>query len=385
MTKKHIILWILILYLILILSACNKAEKTSAENEALIKEDQVIENTDEELKREENEEEVTQIPEAEEPQKIVIAFMGDVMMDSYIGDYIRDRGVDYPWEDVASITQAADLAVINLETSVSTRGSTKKPEGYGFRSHPDSLQGLVNSGIDLVSLANNHSLDFGEEAFNDTLDYLDQYGIAYVGGGKNKNEAEQLKIIEKNGIQLGFLAFTSVIPWSSWEATEDKAGTAVYKEEYKERLLQNIENASKECDILTIIPHWGVEYAQVPSEWQRELAHEMIDAGADIIVGHHPHVLQGIEFYKEKPIFYSVGNFIFLKNDDLCGRTGIFQLTLDKDGFKKGEFYPVNIQYCKANLLNKKEGRGKEIIDMLRELSASYGTIINEEGEIQKP
>ena len=125
MTKKHIILWILILYLILILSACNKAEKTSAENEALIKEDQVIENTDEELKREENEEEVTQIPEAEEPQKIVIAFMGDVMMDSYIGDYIRDRGVDYPGEEVASITQAADLAVINLETSVSTRGSTK--------------------------------------------------------------------------------------------------------------------------------------------------------------------------------------------------------------------------------------------------------------------
>ena len=111
----------------------------------------------------------------------------------------------------------------------------------------------------------------------------------------------------------------------------------------------------------------------------------MIDAGADIVVGHHSHVLQGIEFYKDKPILYSIGNFIFLKNDDLCGRTGIIELTLDKEGFIKGKFYPVNIQYCKANLLNKEEGRGKEIIDMLRDLSASFGTIINEKGEIQKP
>ena len=122
-----------------------------------------------------------------------------------------------------------------------------------------------------------------------------------------------------------------------------------------------------------------------PSEKQRELAYAMIDAGADIIVGHHPHVLQGIEFYQGKPILYSVGNFIFLKNDDLCGRTGVFELTLNKEGFKSGKFHPVNIQYCKANLLNVNEGRGKEILDMLRELSSPWGTIINENGTITRP
>lgn len=383
--KKQKILWLIILSIIFILTSCNESKETLTEaNEQIEKESQSIENNNEEIELEEKEE-IPEIPEPQEPQEIVIAFMGDVMMDSYIGDYIRERGVDYPWEDVADITREADLAVINLETSVSTRGSTKKPEGYGFRSNPDSLQGLVNSGIDLVSLANNHTLDFGEDAFYDTLESLDQYKIAYVGGGKNKDEAEQVRIIEMNGIKVGFLAFTSIIPWSSWEATEDKPGAAIYKTEYKERILQNIKEASKECDILTLIPHWGVEYAQVPSDWQRELAHDMIDAGADIVVGHHSHVLQGIEFYKDKPILYSIGNFIFLKNDDLCGRTGIIELTLDKEGFIKGKFYPVNIQYCKANLLNKEEGRGKEIIDMLRDLSASFGTIINEKGEIQKP
>lgn len=385
--KKYKNLWIILLSLVFILSGCLESKQASIETKQEIeitKETKAIDNKDKDIESEEKENN-SQITELEEPQEIVISFMGDVMMDSFIGDYIRDRGVDYPWEDVAPITRESDLAVINLETSVSTRGSTKKPEGYGFRSNPDSLQGLVNSGIDIVSLANNHTLDFGEDSFYDTLESLNQYDIAYVGGGKNKQEAEQVRIIEKNGMKIGFLAFTSVIPWSSWEAQENKPGAAIYKDEYKDKLLQNIENASKTCDILTVIPHWGTEYAQVPREHQKELAHAMIDAGADIVIGHHPHVLQGIEFYKDKPILYSVGNFIFLKNDDLCGRTGIFKLTLDKEGFKKGEFYPVNIQYCKANLLNKEEGRGKEILEMLRELSSSFGTIINEKGEIQKP
>lgn len=323
--------------------------------------------------------------EIKEPKELVISFMGDVMMDSFIGDYIRDYGSDYPWTDVAPITKESDLAIINLETSVSTRGETKKPEGYGFRSHPDTLQGLVNSGIDMVSLANNHTLDFGEEAFFDTLESLNQYGIAYVGGGKNKREAEEAKILEKNGFKMGFVAYTSVIPWSSWEAGEDKPGTAVLKMEYKEKILKNIQDASKKCDRLTVLLHWGVEYDQAPSEKQRELAHAMIDAGADIIVGHHPHILQGIEFYKEKPIFYSIGNFVFLKNDELCGKTGIFTITVDENGFKSGTFDPVHIQYCKANLLHKNEGQGKEIIDMLRKLSSPWGTIINENGEIRKP
>ena len=163
--KKQKILWLIILSIIFILTSCNESKETLTEaNEQIEKESQSIENNNEEIELEEKEE-ISEIPEPQEPQEIVIAFMGDVMMDSYIGDYIRERGVDYPWEDVADITREADLAVINLETSVSTRGSTKKPEGYGFRSNPDSLQGLVNSGIDLVSLANNHTLDFGEDAF----------------------------------------------------------------------------------------------------------------------------------------------------------------------------------------------------------------------------
>lgn len=378
---------LIMIVLSIIFTGCQAKETLSNDGQAnRIKEEQVIEKTEKITgKVEEIKPDQEVLIEPEEPKEVIITFMGDVMMDSFIGDYIRDQGVDYPWAEVSSITIESDLAVINLETSVSTRGSTKKPEGYGFRSHPDTLQGLVNSGIDLVSLANNHTLDFGEEAFYDTLESLNQYGIEYVGGGKDKKEAEGLKIIEKNGLKMGFMAYTSIIPWSSWEAGEDKPGAAILKPEYEGIILENIESASKECDVLTVIAHWGIEYDQTPSEKQRELAHAMIDAGADIIVGHHPHVLQGIEFYQDKPILYSIGNFIFLKNDDLCGRTGVFELILNKEGFKSGKFHPVNIQYCKANLLNVNEGRGKEILDMLRELSSPWGTIINENGTITRP
>lgn len=324
--KKNLFIF---LFAMILFAGCGAKEEVLKEEQAEVIQEENIEKINEEISQAEEafpkkKEEIIELEELEEPKEVVISFMGDVMMDSFIGDYIRNYGVDYPWTDVSSITRESDLAVINLETSVSTRGSTKKPEGYGFRSHPDTLQGLVNGGIDLVSLANNHSLDFGEEAFYDTLESLNHYGIEYVGGGKDKNEAEGLKIIEKNGIKMGFLAYTAIIPWSSWEAGEDKPGAAVLKPEYEKIILENISKASKECDILTVLPHWGVEYATTPSEKLRELAHAMIDAGADIIVGHHPHVLQGIEFYKDKPILYSIGNFVFLKNDDLCGRTGIF-------------------------------------------------------------
>lgn len=310
-----------------------------------------------------------------------ICFMGDVMMDSYIKDYIDDYGIDYPLSKVSHILKAADVSVINLETSVSTRGKTKKPKGYGFRSHPDTLGGLKNAGIDLVSLGNNHVFDFGEEAFYDTLENLNKYGIEYAGAGRNIREAERLVIIEKNGIKLGFAACNMIIPWEGWSASDNSPGTAsVLKGNYN-RILNNINEYKKECDVLSILVHWGREYAKVPDEWQIELAHLMIDSGADIIVGQHPHVLQGIEIYKEKPIIYSTGNFVFLKNDDECGRTGIFKVTVTRKGFKEGQFFPVHISLCRANLLDGSKGMGREIIDSISRLSMDFGTIIDSSGK----
>ena len=313
--------------------------------------------------------------------EVTLVFIGDVMMDSFIADYIRDYGVDYPWTDVAEILQQGDLAIANLETSVSTRGATKKPAGFGFRSAPSTLQGLQNSGIDLVTLANNHVKDFGDEAFYDTLEHLTNYQIGYIGAGKTLNEAEELKTFEVNGLKLGFLAYTAIIPWQGWQATADSPGVAPLVIDQYDELLANIKQAKESTDILTVILHWGTEYQDTPNQWQIDLAHQIIDNGADIIVGHHPHILQGIEFYQGKPIFYSIGNFVFLKKDDNAGKTGIFELVIDKNGFKSGVIHPVYIQYTKANLLDSENVLNKEIINNLSKLSEVLGTEVTSTGE----
>jgi poly-gamma-glutamate capsule biosynthesis protein CapA/YwtB (metallophosphatase superfamily) len=311
---------------------------------------------------------------------IDFCFVGDVMMDSVIADYIREYGVDYPWTDVAPLFHEADITVANLETSVSTRGETKKPEGYGFRSHPDTLQGLINNGIDLVSLANNHSLDFGPIALADTTEALTRYGIAYTGAGANLAEAEKLAIIEKNNLRIGFLAYTSIIPDTRWHATENSPGIAPLRPEFYERILQTIEKANQNCDILVIMLHWGKEHSNQVENWQRELARQMIDSGADVIVGHHPHVLRAIEFYQNKPILYSTGNFVFLKRDDKAGQTAVFSLRMNKAGFVHGFISPVHIRYAKANLLDQSQALYPTIINEMTSLSKTLGTAFTKSG-----
>jgi poly-gamma-glutamate capsule biosynthesis protein CapA/YwtB (metallophosphatase superfamily) len=301
-------------------------------------------------------------------------------MDSVIADYIRQHGVDYPWTDVASIFREADIAVANLETSVSTRGATKKPPGYGFRSHPDTLAGVKNSGISVVSLANNHTLDYGTDALADTLDALDQYGIAYTGAGANLSEAEKLTVLERNGLQVGFLAYTSIIPDQSWHATADKPGIAPLRPEFYDRILSHIENASLQCDLLVVMLHWGKEHSNQMEPWQQELAYKMIDRGADVIVGHHPHVLRAVEFYQNRPILYSTGNFVFLKRDEKAGHTAVFNVRMNGDGFVHGAVDPVHIRFTKANLLEKDSRLYHQIIRDLVELSKHLGTVFEENG-----
>ncbi len=310
-----------------------------------------------------------------------IDVIGDVMMDSHIADYIRTYGAEYPWTDVAPILKQADLAVANLETSVSTRGATKKPEGFGFRSDPSTLQGLEFGSIDLVSLANNHSLDYGEDALVDTMKHLDDRGIRHAGAGKNLEEAEQMITMERNGLTIGFLSYTSIIPWKSWIAGKDSPGLAALTKESEERLLDNIGKSSDKCDLLIVLLHWGREYHDQPESWQRTFARQMVDHGADAVIGTHPHVLQGIELYKNKPILYSIGNFIFLKKDDHAGETAVFRLTFNREGFQQGTVLPVYIQYCKANLLKPDDPLSQNIMRNLTRLSEDMGTAISEDGQ----
>jgi poly-gamma-glutamate synthesis protein (capsule biosynthesis protein) len=254
---------------------------------------------------------------------------------------------------------------VNLETAVTHHNEKDTNQIYNFKSDPESLRGLKNAGFDLATIANNHTLDFKEKGFLDTLKYLDQYELPYVGGGKNKEEAYRAHTVTIKGKTIKFLAFSRFIPQSYCFAGEDHPGIA---EAYnKSSVLPVIQKERKDCDYLLVYMHWGVEKNHRPEPWQRTYAREIIDAGADAIIGSHVHVLQGFEFYKNKPIAYSIGNFLFpdyVRGDK--ADTGLLTLTIGQDGISM-EFDPYFIY--KDQIIKKDEAYDRKQLKYLESIS----------------
>lgn len=150
--------------------------------------------------------------------------------------------------------------------------------------------------------------------------------------------------------------------------------------EYYEQIFRQVKAAKGNCHILVVLLHWGKEHSNQVEPWQRELARKLIDSGADAIVGHHPHVLRGVEFYHNRPILYSTGNFVFLKRDEPAGHSAIFKLRLNRNGFVEGSIQPVHIQYAKANLLNEDNNLYQKILKDMQQLSKPLGTTFTDTG-----
>ncbi len=244
--------------------------------------------------------------------KVTLTFVGDVMFAGKVEDLLTKHGYDYPFKYVKSYLEKADLTIANLETPVTTRGSAQTKE-YVYRSSPLALPELKKAGIDLVNLANNHSMDYGEEGLLDTLEHLDDQGILRVGGGRDADEAYRHVIVERHGMKIAFLGFTRVLPSTSWIATAKKAGLATAHT--SKATMEAVAKARQEADLVVVIAHWGEERKSHPVKIQTDLAHEFIDAGADLVVASHPHVPQGFEQYKGKWVAYSLGNFVFTTNE----------------------------------------------------------------------
>ncbi len=255
---------------------------------------------------------------------ITINFLGDIILGRTVAMREASKGVNYPFLKTASVTANATLTVADLETPLSDRYPPVYKNTMNFIAPTKSVKGLAYAGIDLVALANNHSTNYGEEAFKDTLKTLSANNIAYVGGENNIDEARTLRIIEINGVSFGFLNYNSIR--GSINATDDNAGVAFVRlqpsytednEDDIDGILQDIYYARSKCDVLVIIMHWGIEYQGV-SPTQIRLAHAFIDNGVDIVIGTHPHVVQPVEIYKNKIIVYSLGNFVFdqMQSDD---------------------------------------------------------------------
>ena len=266
-------------------------------------------------------------PALADPRDITLVFVGDLMLAEGPGKLIRS-GRD-PFENFASTFRAADLTIGNLECVISAKGSAEiKP--YTFRAPKRALP-LLKKYFSVVSLANNHSGDFGKAAFADMLDSLDRHQIAYVGGGRKLRDAHRPFIRDIKGKRIGVLAYNGFFP-RSFEALPDSPGNAWLDEDY---VVDDIRRAKQDygIDFLIVYPHWGWEYQKIASERQVRMAHLMIDSGADAVVGGHPHVTQNIEIYQGKPIFYSLGNFVFDGFKDIDTNTGwLLELKLSFDG-----------------------------------------------------
>lgn len=240
-----------------------------------------------------------------------LLFTGDVMLSRSVGSRMAtQKDWALPFHLIADTLRNADLRYCNLECPVSDRGHNLH-HLYSFRADPRVIEGLKATGFDVASQANNHAYDWGPEALLDSLARLRAAGIQPIGAGQNILAAHYPLLVHLGGLRIAFLAYVNIDPKEA-TAGVDRPGVAWLD---PGQTLADIRFSRPLADVVIVCPHWGVEYASQPSRDQVELAHQMIDAGADIIVGSHPHVVQPLEKYHDHWIAYSLGNFIFDQQD----------------------------------------------------------------------
>jgi poly-gamma-glutamate synthesis protein (capsule biosynthesis protein) len=237
--------------------------------------------------------------------------VGDIMLGRTIGDLILAEGASAPFIETAETLRSADITVGNLECPISARGLAEE-KTYAFRAPPLAAESLAYAGFDLVNLANNHSLDYGAIALQDTLTHLADNQVLSVGAGMDNMEAYAPIFLEVNGLRLAFLGFVDVHPtdydYRTWEASPDKPGVAWAHEQ---RVREGVIAAKKQADVVIVLVHNGYELIQRVSSQQQKIAQIAIESGAALVIGSHPHVLQRIEPYQDGLIAYSMGNFVF--------------------------------------------------------------------------
>lgn len=316
---------------------------------------------------------------SQEKRILKLIAVGDIMLSRHVGRLIDAEGSGYPWRFIAKHLRSADITFGNLESPISTGGEPLPGKGIWFRADPQVTDGLLEAGFDVVSVANNHILDFQEPALLDTLNTLKSFGLKPVGGGNNLEEARSPVFMEAHGVKVAFLGYSDMadIFWSQTKprclrATEDSPGVAPLEEEM---IVEDIGIAKQEADVVIVSMHWGEEYADLPSQEQRELAYNLVDAGANVLVGHHPHTLQGFEVYKGGIIAYSLGNFVFDQDWADYTQEGILlELNLVSSECVLAEVYPIILPASQPQIASGQNA--ERILNKIIRLSAELGTEI---------
>lgn len=308
-----------------------------------------------------------------------LAASGDVMLGRRVAEAMARKGAFYPFAEVAPLLRSADSTFGNLESSLSGQGTPLPGKGIWLRGDPSGAAALREAGYDVMSVANNHILDYDDPAFLDTLNYLNEQGIAPVGGGKDLAEAVRPVFREIKGQRIAFLAATEMadIFWSwqyprTFEAKPDRPG--VFKLD-PDRLVEAVSSLRGQADLIVVSLHWGTEYSDYATEEQRETAHRLVDAGANLIIGHHPHCLQGVELYQGSLIAYSLGNFVYDKQRrPKCQEGLLLQASFQGRSLKKVHLYPIVISNEQPSQAGG--GAAAAILQRTAELSRGLGTSI---------
>ncbi|HWN20716.1 MAG TPA: CapA family protein [Gaiellaceae bacterium] len=271
---------------------------------------------------------------------VVLAAGGDVNLGAGVGEAIAAGGPDVPWTAVAPVLRAADLALVNLECAVSDRGTPVLGKQYVFRGAPRALAGLARAGIDIVSVANNHSLDYGTDAFLDTLAHARRAGLRPVGGGAELSAARRPVIVLRGGLRIAVLAYSDVRPLG-FDAAEGKPGAARADTAW---IAEDVARARRRADTVVAYFHWGTELATTPDARQRSFAEAALGAGASVVLGAHPHVLQPLERRGRRLVAWSLGNFVFDAFSPGTTASGILLVGLGADGVRSAELLPARIE-----------------------------------------
>ncbi|HEX9912378.1 MAG TPA: CapA family protein [candidate division Zixibacteria bacterium] len=302
------------------------------------------------------------------PREHNLILVGDIMLSRGVDLMIKERGYLYPFKNIAEITNSAEIAFGNLESPLSKRGM-KGDQIYAFRGNPESIKGLIYAGFDVLNLANNHSYDYGRKAFEETLKFLKQNNIRTIGAGENIKDARKPAVFDLGDLKVAFLGY-DLSPGAVYAGGKNP-GVAKIKSSW---IIEDIEKAKKEADLIVVSFHWGIEYDDFPAEYQKSLAHMVIDCGADIVVGHHPHTFQGIEVYKGKLIAYSLGNFIFDQKDLKNNQSIILKVTLHGKNLFQAEIIPIELVTFPRSPKIAEGKIAQEILGRLNYNSSVFGT-----------
>jgi poly-gamma-glutamate capsule biosynthesis protein CapA/YwtB (metallophosphatase superfamily)/outer membrane protein assembly factor BamB len=269
----------------------------------------------------------------------ILTFLGDVSPGRSMEAQLARYGPAHPWEGLGPLLHEADLAVANLESVLTARGRPlDKP--YLIRAHPRWGQTLVEGGFDLATLANNHVLDYGQEGLDDTLDTLQALGIATVGAGRSQKEAHRPALFTVKGVRLAVLAYAA----ARWNSSVDVPATDRIAWAEPAAVQADVRAVRDQADVVVVVLHSGTEYAAKPSPNQVAVAHAAIDAGADLVVGHHPHVTQTVERYRQGLIVYSLGDALFDIPRPAAMQGDLLRVHITKAGLVQAELWPFWIE-----------------------------------------